>query len=164
MSLCPVTWGQCSTPTCIFSNVQFLHCKIAQDKNILASRILKSHLIFFKSQLQPGCIRVNLDDAGEEQSRNYFWFYCNCPWNTIIVFVLVSWCDRRAALSETIKALQVQVYNDAIPLAQHEEYIAQIKSRKVVFQILPLMRKLPSYVDDFGDDHVPTLYPVSPPR
>ena len=97
--------GKMATPTCRFSNVQFLHCKIAQDKNILASRILKSHLIFFKSQLQPGCIRVNLDDAGEEQSRNYFWFYCNCPWNTIIVFVLVSWCDRRAALSETIKAL-----------------------------------------------------------
>ena len=36
-SLCPVTWGQCSTPTCRFSNVQCVHCKITQDKNILAN-------------------------------------------------------------------------------------------------------------------------------
>ena len=88
-SLCPVTWGQCSTPTCRFSNVQFVHCKITQDKNILANW------------------RVTLYSS----SRSCNWVVLELIWTMLVkskhyhslCFVLMVW--PRAALSETIAAL-----------------------------------------------------------
>ena len=88
-SLCPVTWGQCSTPTCRFSYVQFVIVKLPKTR------------IYSQIEESPYIPQV-------ATATGLYWSeFGRCWWraNTIIVFVLFSWCDRRAALSETIAAL-----------------------------------------------------------